>query len=134
MVGKDDIERFLTRLATDGATYAELEDGLWLVHPSGQRDADVVVNYAPPVVLLRLKVMDLPNGKTDHGELYRRLLELNASELLHGAYGIEGNDIVLTEAMELSHLDYEEFLASYESMTLALVSHLRELAPFREGK
>jgi len=35
--------------------------------------------------------------------------------------------IVLTEALELAHLDYEEFLASYESMTLALASHMREI-------
>ena len=34
--------------------------------------------------------------------------------------------------MELAHLDYEEFLASYESLTLSLTSHLRELAAFRE--
>ncbi len=133
MVGKDEIERFLTRLVSEGATYSELKDGLWIVHPSGQRDADVVVNYAPPVVLLRLKVMDLPEGG-GHADLYRRLLELNASELVHGSYGIEGTSIVLTEALELSHLDYEEFLASFESMTLALVSHLRELAPYREAR
>ena len=43
-------------------------------------------------------------------------------------------EIVLTEALELSHLDYEEFLAAYESMTLALSSHLRELVTFREAR
>jgi chromosomal replication initiation ATPase DnaA len=42
--------------------------------------------------------------------------------------------VVLTEALELSHLDYEEFLAAYESMTIALTSHLRELATYREGR
>jgi hypothetical protein len=41
---------------------------------------------------------------------------------------------VLTEALELEHLDYEEFLAAYESMTLALASHLREFASYREGR
>jgi hypothetical protein len=41
---------------------------------------------------------------------------------------------VLTEALELSHLDYEEFLASYESITLSLASHMRELASFREAR
>jgi hypothetical protein len=40
----------------------------------------------------------------------------------------------MSEALELSHLDYEEFLAAYESMTLALSSQLRELAPFREAR
>ena len=66
--------------------------------------------------------------------LNRRLLELNASDLLHGSYGLDQNNVVLTEALELAHLDFEEFLASYESMTLSLTSHLRELAAFREAR
>jgi hypothetical protein len=133
MVTKDDIEGFLDRIAVDGASYSEIEPGMWLVRPGGELDADVVVHYSPPVVLLRLKVMDLPKDDAAAATLTRRLLQLNASELVHGSYGIEGNSVVLTEAMELSHLDYEEFLAAFESMTLALASHLRELAPFREA-
>ena len=89
---------------------------------------------SPPVVLLRVKVMDLPKYASNHGALYRRLLELNASDLLHGSYGIQDDTVVLTEALELSHLDYEEFLASYESITLALASNIRELATFREAR
>ena len=58
--------------------------------------------------------------------------ELNATDLLHGSYGIEQDAVVLTEALELSHLDFQEFLATYESMTLALGTHLRELAVYRE--
>jgi hypothetical protein len=77
--------------------------------------------------------MNLPSNARASAELTRRLLELNASQLVHGSYGIEGDSVVLNEAMELSHLDYEEFLAAFESMTLALASHLRELAPFREA-
>ncbi|MDQ6886592.1 MAG: YbjN domain-containing protein [Gemmatimonadota bacterium] len=134
MVTRDDLEGFLDRLSTDGAHTRELEPGMWIVRPGGELDADVVVHYAPPVVLMRMKVMDLPSNDKATAELSRRLLELNASELVHGSYGLEGNSIVMSEAMELEHLDYEEFLAAYESMTLALASHLRELAPFREAR
>jgi Tir chaperone family protein CesT len=134
MVTKEDLEGFLDRLQVDGASYIEIESGMWVVHPGGQLDSDVVVHYSPPVVLLRLKVMDLPKDESSLATLSRRLLQFNASELVHGSYGIEGDSIVLTEAMELSHLDYEEFLAAYESMTLALASHLRELAPYREAR
>lgn len=134
MVTKEDLEGFLDRLGVDGASYSEIQPGMWVVHPGGVLDADVVVHYSPPVVLLRLKVMDLPKDESSLATLSRRLLQLNATELVHGSYGIEGDAIVLTEAMELAHLDYEEFLAAYESMTLALVSHLRELAPYREAR
>ncbi|HEX5436217.1 MAG TPA: YbjN domain-containing protein [Gemmatimonadaceae bacterium] len=134
MVTKDDIEGYLDRLASEGASHTEIQPGMWIVHPGGSLEADVVVHYSPPVVLLRMNVIDLPADAREFATLSRRLLQLNASELVHGSYGIEGDSVVLTEALELAHLDYEEFLASYESMTLALAAHLRELSPAREAQ
>jgi hypothetical protein len=132
MVTPEQIEGFLGRLASEGASYTEVQPGLWTVQPGGALDLTVVVHHSPPVVVLRVKVMDLPTKDAD--KLYRRLLELNATDLLHGSYGIQQNEIVLTEALELAQLDFEEFLASYESITLALSGHLRELATFREAR
>jgi len=134
MLTREDIEGFLDRLTAEGASYEEVDPGLWIVRPGGNLELDVVVHYSPPVVLLRVKVMNVPQDDGRCADLNRRLLELNANDLVHGAYGISQNSIVLTEALELEHLDYEEFLAAYESMTLALASHLRELATYREGR
>lgn len=134
MVSREDLESFLDRLAADGATHREVEPGLWLVRPGGALDIDVVVTHNPPVVLLRVKVMPVPADADNRARLNQRLLELNATDLLHGSYGIDHDAIVLTEALELEHLDFEEFLASYESLTLALSAHLRELAAFREDR
>ncbi|HYW32186.1 MAG TPA: YbjN domain-containing protein [Gemmatimonas sp.] len=132
MISREDVETFLDRLSIDGATHRELEPGLWLVKPGGPLDFDVVITHNPPVLLLRVKVMKLPSSESEVAALSRRLLELNATDMLHGSYGIDAENIVLTEALELAHLDYEEFLAAYESMTLSLTSHMRELAAFRE--
>jgi hypothetical protein len=134
MVTREEAESFLDRLSADGANYSEVEPGLWVVKPGGELDFDVVVNYSPPVLLLRVKVMTLPTDREALATLSRRLLELNASDLIHGSYGIEEDSIVLTEALELSHLDFEEFLAAYESMLVALASHLRELGTYREAR
>ena len=133
MVTKDDIEGFLNRLSSDGASYSEVEPGVWVVRPNGELDFGVVVHFSPPVVVLRVKVMSLPSSPEALATLSRRLLELNATDLVHGAYGIEEESIVMTEALELAHLDYEEFLAAYESITVALASHLRELGSYREA-
>ena len=62
----------------------------------------------------------------------RQLLEYNARELVHGSYGLEGAHIVLTDTLELENLDFSEFEASLDSITLALASHLGALAPYRE--
>ena len=132
MVTKEEIEGFLDRLSADGASYTEVEPGLWVVRPSGELDFSVVVHYSPPVVLLRVKVMSLPTEAGALATLSRRLLELNATDLIHGSYGMEEDSFVMTVTLELSHLDYEEFLAAYESITVALASHLRELGSYRE--
>jgi hypothetical protein len=131
MKTKEDIEGFLDKLGAEGDSYREVEPGLWVLKPAGALDFDVVVHYSPPVVVLRVKVMELPKEKTPLANLSRRLLELNASDMMHGSYGIEKNWIVLTEALELVHLDFEEFLAAYESITVSLASHLREIGSFR---
>jgi hypothetical protein len=134
MVTREDIESWLDRLDPEATSVEEIESGMWVVRPGGALDLDVVVTYSPPVVLLRVKVMTLPGDDGKCATLSRRLLELNATDLVHGSYGISEDAIVLTEALELSHLDYEEFLAAYEGMTMALTSHLRELSSYSEGR
>lgn len=134
MLNREDIEVFLDRLSNEGATYREIEPGLWAVNPGGALDLSVVIHHSPPVLVLRVKVMDTPDDEATSARLNRRLLELNATDLLHGSYGIDDGTIVLTEALELTHLDFQEFLAVYESITLALASHLRELATIHEAR
>ena len=134
MVTKEDIEGFLNRLDGNGASHSELEPGLWIVKSGGALDFDIVVSFEPPVVVLSVKVMTVPADKKLEATLNRRLLELNASDIVHGAYGIEEDAIVMAEALELSHLGYEEFLAAYESITVALASHLREIGTYREAR
>jgi hypothetical protein len=130
MITKEDLESFLDRLASGNAAVRELEPGLWVVRTAD--DAEVVVNYAPPVVILRVRVMELPASEPRRGELFRQLLEYNARDLVHGSYGLEGDHVVLTDTLELENLDFSEFEASFDSITLALASHLSALAPYRE--
>jgi len=131
MITKDDIQSFLDRLEAGSLTVMEIEPNLWLARTPD--DAEVVIHYAPPVVILRMRVMELPGQEPRRSELFRQLLELNARELIHGSYGLEGDHIVLTDALELADLDFSEFEASFDSITLALATHLGALAPYREG-
>lgn len=130
MVTRDDIQAWLDRLDGGSLTAREVEPNLWLVRTGD--DAEVVVHYAPPVVILRVRVMELPAAEARRQELFRQLLELNARDLVHGSYGLEGDHIVLTDTLELENLDYSEFEASFDSITLALASHFGALAPYRE--
>ena len=130
MITREDIQSWLDRLDGGGLTAMELEPNLWLARTPD--DAEVVVHFAPPVVILRVRVMELPESEPRRSELFRQLLEYNARELVHGSYGLEGDHVVLTDTLELENLDFSEFEASFDSITLALASHLATLAPYRE--
>lgn len=130
MRSKEDIEGFLDRLDAGTAEIEEMESGLWLVRTAA--GAEVLVHYAPPVVILRVGVMPLPSGAGRQAELCRQLLGYNARDLIHGAYGLEGDRVVLVDTLELENLDFSEFEASFDSLTLALATHLGALAPYRE--
>ena len=130
MTTREDIQSFLDRRDSGGLAVAEIEPNLWLART--RDDAEVVVHFAPPVVVLRVRVMELPESEPRRSELFRQLLEYNARELVHGSYGLEGDHVVLTDTLELENLDFSEFEASFDSITLALASHLATLAPYRE--
>jgi hypothetical protein len=130
MITREDIQSFLDRLDGGSLSVKEIEPNLWLTRTAD--DAEVVVHYAPPVVILRVRVMELPGSEPRRGELFRQLLEYNARELVHGSYGLEGDHVVLTDTLELENLDYSEFEASFDSITLALASHIGALASYRE--
>jgi hypothetical protein len=126
MINREDLESFFIRMSVETE---EVDENIWVLK-GGEDDANVVATYAPPVVLLRLKVMDLPQDATDQqlAPLFRKLLELNASDLVHGSYGIEEGDIALSDALELETLDFQELRASYESIVFAASSHMKDLA------
>jgi hypothetical protein len=125
MTTRDDVRAYLDRLDLPIESVAE---DMWLLRTN--EGAELVVHYAPPVLVLRVRVMQLPAQAAQAAELNRMLLEFNARDLVHGSYGIEGDHIVLTDALELTDLDFSEFEASVDSLSLALASHLNALAPF----
>ena len=130
MVTREDLESYIMRMDLE---YQEVDPGMFLVQGRNS-GLPMVVHHADALLLIRMKVMDLPAANGRSADLNRRLLELNATDLVHGSYGISSGSYVLTEALELEHLDYEEFQSSYESMTLALATHLRELSTFKEER
>jgi hypothetical protein len=81
------------------------------------------------VVILRIKVMALPAERRE--EFFERLLRLNADDLLHGAYALEGEAVILIDTLELDSMDLEELRASMEALGLALVQHYKTLSPYR---
>jgi hypothetical protein len=122
MVSRDDLESFLIRMDLD---FHEVDDGMFLVH-GPNNGAPVVVHHSPPLLVVRMKVMGLPDNQ-DLGALYEALLIWNATDVVHGAYGIEEGDLILTDTLELETLDFPELQASLESLQMAASSHMEKI-------
>ena len=65
-------------------------------------------------------------------EFYEKLLTLNATDMIHGAYGIEGSSIVLVDTLEGDTMDIEELQASLDAIGLALTQHYKVLSGYRK--
>lgn len=130
MVTREDVENFLNRMEMD---FEEVKEGLWIVRAHGEENgAPLVISHEPPLLVFRLKVLDVPRDAQKCADLYRRLLKANANELVHAAYGLEEDDVILTESLEVENLDFNEFQATIDSFQMALATQLEALIPFRD--
>jgi hypothetical protein len=123
MVTREDLESFLIRMDLD---YREVEPGMFLVQGRNS-GLPMVVHHADSVLLIRMKLMDMPGPADGKLELYRTLLELNASDVVHGAYGIEEGELIISDTLELETLDFHELRASMESIELAAMTHMERI-------
>ena len=122
MFTREDLESYLIRM---DAEFDEVDEGMFLVRPENG-SAPIVVHHSEPVLVVRMKVMDLPDDD-GLGALYKALLRLNATDVVHGAYGLEARELILTDTLQLATLDFEELRASLDSVQMAASSHLSEI-------
>ncbi len=124
MKTREDIESYLLKL---GTSYDDLGHDIWRIKDNGFEN--LFVSLAGPVVVFRLKVMDLPRSKRE--ALFETLLRLNATEMVHGAFGIEQEAVVITASLPLEDLDFSEFQAVVEDIGLAITKHYPALSKYR---
>jgi hypothetical protein len=122
MATRDEIEHYLIQT---GHPFETLDHNTWVVRDA----ANIVISYASPLVIFRAKLMDLPQRRRQ--AFFRLLLELNASELVHGAYGLENNSIVLIDTLQSKHLNLNELRATLDALMLAIAQDYQKLKAFR---
>ena len=116
MMTAEEIEGFILKTELP---YEEINAGTWVVRDQTEKIANVMT-LSGPVLVMQIKLAKLDGDNNQ--KLFRLLLELNASELLYGAYGLENDDVVLTEVLSLEHMDYANFLEATESLFMTVVS------------
>lgn len=121
----EDIERYIL---TSGIDYEQPGEGTWVLHDPSWGGAQIVVHHDEPLVIFRVKLIDLPAELPAATELtmLRRLLSLNGTDMLQGAYALEGRSVVAVEVMQAENLDQNEFIAAVDTLTLAVEEHRDE--------
>lgn len=125
MVTAQDIEAYLIKM---GVSYDELAKNTWMIRDDQESVDNLVVTLNDPVVLFHVRLLHIPPA-CDRLPLYEELLRLNASEMLHGAYGLTGDTVVATDTLQSENLDFNEFQASVEALNLSITTHYHRLAP-----
>lgn len=133
MSKSEDIESYLLRsnlnFSSVGEDADESDERMWLVRDTASGE-NIVVRLAGPLLLFRVKVFEM-NDTDQNVELFGRLLELNANDMMHGAYGISNGSVVLTAGLPVENLDYNEFQGTVDDLTLALTNHYESLSELR---
>ena len=122
MATREDVEAYLIRA---GAEYDEVEEGTWVVRGQETHSVDVVIRVEDPIVVYRVKVMSLPEQGQER--FLRQLLELNAREMLYASFGLEESVVVVGGAQQLESLDFNEFQAMLDDLSLAVTRHFPTL-------
>ena len=126
-MAENKIEQYLIDLMY---TYQQVDNNLWYIEDEDHTLSGVAVMLADPLVIIRVVVMDDP--KKNSLEFYNKLLELNARELVHGAYALEDGKVILIDTLEYDTMDYGEFRAVLDAFSLALTQHYPVLSKFRD--
>ncbi len=127
MANERDVERYFEELGYD---YEMLGPSMWVVDAAVEGGfGKVIVSYSPPLVVLRLKVVELAKGRDD-AKLFRALLEANARDVVHGAFGLEDNAVVVVDTFEAEYFDVVELQASVDGMAFAAATILPRLEKF----
>jgi hypothetical protein len=58
------------------------------------------------------------------------LLRLNATDMVHGAYAVDGKHVVIIDTLEGDTLDVEELQASIEAISVAVAQQHGMLAKY----
>jgi hypothetical protein len=125
----EDMNSYLAKLEMP---YEEIKEGTWVIHDHDDKIENIVVSFADPIVVFRVKVMDAPSDRDKRARLCEKLLELNATDMVAGAYGLEGNAVVWTDTLQSENLDYNEFQASVDALSLSISQHYSELSQFQQ--
>ncbi len=129
MTSREKIESYLVK---SSLTFEETGPASWVVRDRDKGIENLVIMLVDSLVVMRITVMSLPPTRRD--ALFEEMLRLNATDMVHGAYALDGSDVIIIDTLEADGMGAEEFQASVDAIGLALAQHYRVLSKYRAKK
>ncbi len=124
MSNAETVESYLHR---SDLPYEQLDPETWVILLPNQRRSRLALRIDDPIVLFSTPVLNISADTMDRERLFQTLLELN-NDLLHGAYALQNDRIVLSGAQLLANFNLAEFQIVVDDMALAMDTHHARLA------
>jgi hypothetical protein len=126
----DRIERYLIAMSL---SYERVSEDVWIINDPDRGLNQIVLFVDETLLTVRTRVMNYPVDDMELGyRLFKDLLTLNC-DLVHGAYAIEEDYIILMDTLELETMDREELQASLDAISLGLAEHYDRLKSYLPG-
>jgi nucleoside permease NupC len=120
----DKIESMLLDLEVP---FERIGESTWAINDEAAHVRNVIVYVSESLLNFRVKLFELAADVP--AASFRRLLEYNVAEMVHCAYGVEGNNVVIVGALAVENLDTNEFAAMLDAISLAISAHYPLLRP-----
>lgn len=131
MATKEDVEAYLIDMDNP---FEEIGENMWMLHDEYDNIDNIMVHLCPPLITFRVKLMNVSDEQEKRAGLFEELLRLNATDMVHGAYGVDGDSVIIIDTLQSENLDYNEFQASVDSLVFGISTHYPILKKYRTKK
>lgn len=110
--------------------YQNEQTGILKISNENDGISQVILGVVPPILIIECFLFSI---QKDDWEMYKVLLQKNR-DMLHGAFVLneEGNKILYRYTVQIENLDYNEFEAALNSLSLLLHEYSEALLSFSQ--
>lgn len=108
--------------------YQNEQTGILKISNENDGISQVILGVVPPILIIECFLFSI---QKDDWEMYKALLQKNR-DMLHGAFVLneEGNKILYRYSIQIENLDYNEFEAALNALSLLLHEYSETLLSF----
>lgn len=111
--------------------YKSKEEGIFVIENLADGVQNLIVGVAAPVLIFEQYLFTL---KVDNIQVFKALLMKNR-DIIHGAFALteDGSKVIFRYTLQIHNLDFNEFDAALNSLSLLLSEYSEQLIQFSKN-